>query len=78
MERWKRKWRSCREDLIKRRLGGIGLMAATIPVVKMMEGDATIALLTIPSAFQKTYTAPMVLSAKLSFHLLPSSSLQVL
>jgi len=48
MERWKRKWRSSRTDLIKRRLGGIVLMAATIPVVKMLEGDATIALLTIP------------------------------
>ena len=48
MERWKKKWKSCRQDLVKRRLGGIGLMVATVPAVKMLEGDATIALLTIP------------------------------
>ena len=59
MERWKRKWRSCRQDLIKRRLGGIGLMAATIPVVKMMEGDATIALLTIPWGLYMFFGKPM-------------------
>ena len=53
MERWKRKWRSCRQDLIKRRLGGIGLMAATIPVVKM------IALLTIPLGLYMFFGKPM-------------------
>ncbi len=33
---------------IKWRLAGIGLIVCTIPVVKILEGDATIALLTVP------------------------------
>lgn len=59
MESWKRKWRSCRQDLIKRRLGGIVLIVATIPVVKMLEGDATIALLTIPLGLYMIFGKPM-------------------
>lgn len=35
-------------DKVKWRLAGIGLFAVTIPVVKALEGDATIALLTVP------------------------------
>lgn len=37
-----------RKDEIKRRLRGILLILVTVPVVKILEGDATIALLTIP------------------------------
>ena len=35
-------------DKVKWRLAGIGLFVVTIPVVKALEGDATIALLTVP------------------------------
>ena len=59
MESWKRKWRSCRQDLIKRRLGGIVLIVATIPAVKMLEGDATIALLTMPLGLYMIFGKPM-------------------
>lgn len=48
MERWKKKWKSYRLNLMKRRIGGIMLIAFTVPVVKILEGDATIALLTVP------------------------------
>ncbi len=40
--------RSLRFAHIKWRLAGIGLIAGTLPVVKILEGDATIALLTVP------------------------------
>ncbi|HBA69414.1 MAG TPA: hypothetical protein DCZ40_08675 [Lachnospiraceae bacterium] len=35
-------------DRLKWRLAGAGLIVLTMPVVKVLEGDATIALLTVP------------------------------
>lgn len=47
MERWKRKWRSSRTDLIKRRLG-VSSYGCYNTCGENAGGDATIALLTIP------------------------------
>lgn len=40
--------RKLRWERFKWRLAGAGLIVVTMPVVKVLEGDATIALLTVP------------------------------
>lgn len=59
MKRWKKKGKSYRLDLMKRRIRGIALIVFTVPVVKILEGDATIALLTVPLGLYMILGKPM-------------------
>ncbi len=70
MERWRqnsrreyRRQQSRRCTFLMQRLMGIALLALTILAVKMLDGDATIALITVPLGLYLVFTGEKVITA---------------
>jgi len=70
MERWRQNSRrehrrqQSRRYFIKQRLTGVALLALTMLAVKLLDGDATIALITIPLGLYLIFTGEMVIAAE--------------
>lgn len=70
MKRWRQSnWRehrrqqNRRRSFLKQRLIGIALLAFTILAVKLLDGDATIALITVPLGLYLIFTGEIVITA---------------
>lgn len=69
MERWRqnsrreRRRQYRRRYFLKQRLTGIALLALTILAVKLLDGDATIALITVPLGLYLIFTGEIVITA---------------
>lgn len=70
MERWRqsnrrehRRQQNRRRSFLKQRLIGIALLALTIFAVKLLDGDATIALITVPLGLYLIFTGEIVITA---------------
>ena len=68
MERWrkdsqKERRRQYRRTFLKQRLMGIAILAITMIAAKMLDGDATIALITVPLGLYLIFTGEMVIAA---------------
>ena len=66
MERWrkdsqKERRRQYRRTFLKQRLMGIAILAITMIAAKMLDGDATIALITVPLGLYLLFTKEMLL-----------------
>lgn len=70
MERWRqnsrreRRRQYRRRYFLKQRLIGIALLAFTILAVKLLDGDATIALITVPLGLYLIFTGEIVIAAE--------------
>lgn len=68
MEHWRqnsrreRRRQYRRHYFLKQRLIGIALLALTMLAVKMLDGDATIALITVPLGMYLIFTGEMVIA----------------
>ena len=60
-ERRERRRQQRRWYFIKQRLSGIFLIALTMFAIKLLDGDATIALITVPLGLYLTFTRKMCL-----------------
>lgn len=72
MEHWRqnsrreRRRQYRRRYFLKQRLTGVALLALTMLAVKMLDGDATIALITVPLGLYLIFTGEMVIAANLT------------
>lgn len=71
MERWRqsnrrehRRQQNRRRSFFKQRLIGIALLAFTILAVKLLDGDATIALITVPLGLALVFSRQMLIVDK--------------
>lgn len=70
MERWRQNSRRKRRRQYRRRyfliqrLTGVALLVLTIFAVKLLEGDATIALITVPLGLYLIFTGEMIIAAE--------------
>ena len=70
MERWRkncrreRRRKNRRRYFLKQRLIGVALLALTMLAVKMLDGDATIALITVPLGLYLIFTGEKVIAAE--------------